>query len=208
VNPPARHIATERLVDFADGHLPESERADLEAHLSTCAPCKHKAGAFTHLIQVMHSDAEPDAPDYVVNRAVRLFRTERLAAATAAASGDKVSPRRRLLAILRMDSARQQFAFGQRAGRPVARALLFGIDDDNEVEVRIEAADGGWRVAGQILGNCSGGHVLLEGSAGQATAELNELCEFSLPPQPGAIYKLVLQLENADIEVPILELRS
>jgi len=29
-----------------------------------------------------------------------------------------------------------------------------------------------------------------------------------LPPQPGAIYKLLLRLENVEVEVPILELRG
>ena len=74
--------------------------------------------------------------------------------------------------------------------------------------MRIEPAEGGWRVAGQVLGACTGGQVLLEGSAGQAATELNAQCEFSLPPQPGAIYKLLLRLEDVDVEVPILELRA
>ena len=197
----ARHIPTESLVEFVEGRLPEDERSTIQAHLSTCGRCERQAAALGHVIEVMRADDSPDAPEYVINRAVRLFRTQRLLPA-------EPSPRRRIIAALRLDTARQPFALGVRASRPATRELLFDIDSENELEVRIEPVEGGWRVAGQILGTCTGGQVLLEGSAGQATTELSPLCEFSLPPQPGAIYKLVLQLEDVEVEVPILELRA
>jgi anti-sigma factor RsiW len=197
----ARHLSTEQLVDLAEGRLAGPERAQVAAHLATCARCSQQANALSHLIEVMRADESEDAPVHVVNRAVRLFRTERLASAPA-------SPRRRILAVLRLDSARQTFAPGLRAGRSGAREMLFDIHDDNELEVRIEPAEGGWRIAGQVLGTCSGGQVTVEGSAGHAATRLNELCEFSLPPQPGAIYKLVLQFEDVEVDVPILELRG
>jgi hypothetical protein len=201
MSPVARHISTEELVDFAEGRLPDGDRPTVETHLATCARCGRQAAAFGHLINVMRTDASEDAPVHVLNRAIRLFRTQRLESAPAPA-------RRRVLAVLRLDSARQLFATGLRAVRPTARELLFDIDDDNELEVRIEPSNGGWKVAGQVLGACSGGQVVLEGAAGQASTELNALCEFSLPPQPGAIYKLILQFEDVEVEVPILEFRG
>ena len=201
MSPAARHFSTERLVDFAEGRMAAPDRVQLAAHLTTCGRCTQQANALRHLIGVMRADDSEDAPIHVVNRAVRLFRTERLATT-------RVSPRQRVMAVLRLDSARQTFAPGLRAGRSGARQMLFDIHDDNELEVRIEPAEGGWKIAGQVLGTCSGGQVMVEGSAGQAATSLNALCEFSLPPQPGAIYKLVLQLEDVDVEVPILELRG
>jgi anti-sigma factor RsiW len=201
MSPASRHTPTEQLVDFAEGRLPTPERAQVQAHLATCARCAPQASALTHLLDVMRADDSEDAPVHVINRAVRLFRTQRLASAPA-------SPRRHILAVLRLDSARQMFAPALRAVGTGTREMLFDIHDDNELEVRIEPAQGGWRVAGQVLGSCSGGHVMVEGSAGQAATELNALCEFSLPPQPGAIYKLVLQFEDVEVEVPILELRG
>ena len=201
MSPAARHLSTEQLVDFAEGRLAAPERTQVAAHLTTCGRCTQQANALRHLIGVMRADDSEDAPVHVVNRAVRLFRAHRLATATA-------SPRRRILAVLRLDSARQTFAPALRAGRPGAREMLFDIHDDNELEVRIEPAEGGWRIAGQVLGTCSGGQVTVEGSAGQAATRLNAMCEFSLPPQPGAIYKLVLELEDVEVDVPILELRG
>jgi hypothetical protein len=201
MSPAARHIPTEELVDFAEGRLPAPARAQVEAHLAACASCERQASAVRHLIQVMHADTSEDAPVHVVNRAVRLYRTQRLATTAP-------RPRRHILAILRLDSARQTFAPALRAGAAGTRELLFDIHDDNELEVRIEAAEGGWRIAGQILGTCSGGQVIVQGAAGEATTELNDLCEFSLPPRPGPIYKLVLQFEDVEVDVPILELRG
>jgi hypothetical protein len=157
--------------------------------------------AFRRVIDLMQTDDSRDAPPHVLNRAFRLLRTHRLASGV-----DR--PRRKLFALLRQDSARLGFAVEVRGGLPMIRQLLFDIGNESELEVRIEQAEGGWRVAGQVLGTCSGGHVVLEGFAGQTTTELNQQCEFSLPPQPGAIYKLVLELEDVDVEVPLLELRS
>jgi hypothetical protein len=201
MSPGTRHITTEQLVDFAEGRLPDADRGTAETHLATCARCAQQAAAFEHLIDVMRADESQDAPVHVVNRAVRLFRMQRLPSAPPVT-------RRHVLGVLRLDSARQLFSPGLRAVRPATRELLFDIHDDNELEVRIEPSDGGWKVAGQVLGSCSGGQVVLEGAAGKTSTELNALCEFSLPPQPGAIYKLVLQFEDVEVEVPILELRG
>lgn len=201
MTPLGHHVGTERLVDYAEGRLPPHERPSVEEHVSSCARCSSQAAAFGRLINVMRSDASEDTPEHIVNRAVRLFRVHRLGT-------DQPSLRRRVVAALRLDSARQTFAFGMRAAPSAARELLFDIDDESELEVRIERSDEGWRVVGQVLGPCSGGQVTLEGSAGLAKTDLNELCEFSLPPQPGAIYKLLLQLKDVEVEVPILELRG
>lgn len=201
MSPLLHHLSSERLLDFVEGRLPPAEQSKVEAHLASCAACSSQAAAFKRIIAVMRSDETQDAPEYVVNRAIRLFRAQHPRTA-------EPGIRRRLVAALRLDSAQQRLAFGMRAAPHATRELLFDIDDESELEVRIEPADGGWRVAGQILGPCTGGQVLLEGSAGQAETELNAECEFSLPPQPGAIYKLLLRLENVEVEVPILELRG
>jgi anti-sigma factor RsiW len=202
MNPAARHISDEQLVDFTEDRLSAEDRPRVEAHITSCPFCHRQAEALHHLIDVMRADDSSDAPEHVQNRAFRLLRTHRLADAASA-------PRRSFTAILRMDSAQRGFALTTRAGRPTTRQLLFDIGDDNELEVRLEPVDGGWRVAGQVLGACTGGgQVVVEGVNGQTAAELDAQCEFSLPPQPGAIYKLVLQLPDVEVEVPILELRS
>ena len=204
MRPQARHLSDEELVDFTEDRMSAAERPNIESHLTSCAFCSRQAGALRHLIEVMSTDDSNDAPEHVLNRAFRLLRTHRLTTAT-----ELKAPRRSLTAILRMDNWQPGFALTTRAARPTTRQLLFDIGDDNELEVRLEPVDGGWHVAGQVLGTCTGGgQVLLEGDAGKVETELDSACEFSLPPQRGAIYKLVLQLADVEVEVPILELRS
>ena len=200
MTPQARHLSDEQLVDLVEGRTAAGADAIGLEHLSRCPECNRQAAAFHRLLELMRTDKSADAPDYVLSRAFRLLRTYR-------PPSTEARPRRILTALLRSDSARLGFAAAVR-GNPSSRQLLFEIDDDRELEVRIEPAEGGWRVAGQLLGACGPGHVVLEGVAGRATVEMNSLCEFVLPPHPGAIYKLVLELDDVEVDVPILELRG
>lgn len=197
-----RHIVFEQLVDRAEGRLPAPERPRIEAHLAECGRCRSEASSLQHMIELMRTDTTEDAPAHVVNRAVRLFRTHR----PAPRPGPSI--RQRLVATLRFDSAQQPMAFGVRAGRTQTRELLYGMGD-NELEVRVEPSEAGWSVSGQVLGSCGpGGEVLAQGEADRVTTDLNEVCEFSLPPLREGIYTLILRLQDVEVEVPGLELRS
>jgi anti-sigma factor RsiW len=199
-----RHIAFEQLVDRAEGRLPEAERPRIEAHLAECARCAPEAASVQHLIELMRTDDSQDAPAHVVNRAIRLFRTHRLAQGLS--PSPRPSIRQRLIATLRFDSAQQPMAFGVRAGRTRTRELLYGMGD-NELEVRLEPSEAGWTVTGQVLGSCSGGEVLAQSEADRVMTDLNEVCEFSLPPLRQGVYTLILRLQDVEVEVPGLELR-
>jgi hypothetical protein len=196
----AHHLSDAQLVDLVEGRTAPAEASTAEDHLSNCQDCNRQAAVLRRLLVLMRTDTSADPPEYVLNRAFRLLRMHRLASTEA-------RPRRTLTALLRRDSAQAGFATAVR-GHPSSRQLLFEIDAERDLEVRIERADGGWQVAGQVLGNCSRGHVVLEGVAGRATTEMNALCEFILPPHPGAIYKLVLEFDDVEVDVPILELRA
>lgn len=200
----SRHIAFDRLLDYADGELSAAERMDVIAHLADCDQCGGIAASINSLLQTMQTDDTQPAPTHVINRAIRTFRTERLTSAPRTSAG---SLRQRLVAALRFDSAQQPFAVGQRAGHISERELLFGAGD-RTIEVRVDRAESGWRVGGQILGTCSGGEAVLQGDTGVASTELNELCEFSLPPVDEGIYLLILRLDDVEVEVPGLELRA
>jgi hypothetical protein len=200
VTPEGRHLTDDQLVDVIEGRIAPAQDLIAQDHLSRCAECSRQAAAFRRLLDLIRTDTSADPPDYVVNRAVRLLRTYRT-------PNTQPRARRLLTAVLRRDSAQSGFAMAVRGSRS-SRQLLFEIDQDREVEVRIEQADGGWRVAGQILGNCGPGQVVLEGVAGRSTAEMNAQCEFVLPPHPGAVYRLVLEFDDVEVDVPILELRG
>ena len=200
MTPELHHLSDEQLLDLVEGRSEPAENVIGQEHLSRCPECNRQAAAFRRLLELIRSDTSVDAPNYVLNRAFRLLRTYRPATT-------QVGPRRMLTALLRRDSAQAGLAMAVR-GNLSGRQLLFEIDDDRDLEVRIEPAEGGWRVAGQILGASGRGHVVLEGMAGRATAEMNALSEFVLPPHPGAVYKLVLELDDVLVDVPILELRG
>lgn len=195
------HLSDHHLADYAEGRMLAPDLEAAETHMSICAQCNRQAAAYRRLIDLMQTDRSHDAPEHVLNRAFRLLRTHRLTPA-------EPRPRRSFTALLRRDSARSGFALGVRGGPIPTRQLLFDIGNGNELEVRIEQSKAGWLVAGQILGACNRGQVVLEGVAGEASTELNELCEFSLPPHPGPVYKLVLRLDDVEVDVPILELRG
>jgi hypothetical protein len=80
---------------------------------------------------------------------------------------------------------------------------------DNDVDLRVQPAGESWVVSGQVLGECAGGSVRLEGGAAEvAAAELNELCEFTLPAVPSGTYKLRLRLNDVEVEIPELQLKA
>jgi hypothetical protein len=188
-------------VDFVEDRLPATEHAEVQAHLPECARCASQATWIGYVIELVRTDDSQDAPSHVLNRAYRLLRTHRLTSSDSRA-------RRRVVATLRLDSAWQPFAAGLRAGRSNARQFLYDIGDDKDLEVRVEPSNAGWTVAGQILGACTPGEVVVEGAADHVAAELNDICEFSLPPLPAGVYSLILRLEDVEVEVPRLELRD
>ncbi len=109
-------------------------------------------------------------------------------------------------ATLSFDSRQLSPAFGVRAGRSVARQLLFSAGE-YDLDVRVAPDDGAWVVSGQLLGECAGGEVQLRGQSVDEGTSMNELCEFSLPRVPSGTYSLVVRLSNKVINVPDFELR-
>jgi hypothetical protein len=154
---------------------------------------------FDHLIDLMRTDTAEEPPAHVVARAVRLLRS------TSAMREPRPSLKKRVLAALGFDSAQQPLAYGLRAGQPTARQLVFSADG-RHIELRITPHGESWVVAGQVLGACTGGAVTLAGPAGTAHAELNEVCEFTLPGVIAGAYSLSVELPEVDLEMPDLEL--
>ncbi|HEX8852479.1 MAG TPA: hypothetical protein VF754_03280, partial [Pyrinomonadaceae bacterium] len=119
---------------------------------------------------------------------------------------------KRVMAALTFDSAQLAPVFGVRSGQTAdARQLLFSAGD-TDVDLRLASGGDGWTISGQILGECDGGRVEIEsvadsGEAQSARADLNEMCEFTLPPVPSGSYKLRLHFNDLEVEVPELQLR-
>lgn len=148
----------------------------------------------------MRSDNSSDAPRDVLAYAMNIFSRP---------ENSQPSLLRRLVAALSFDSSSNLApAFGVRAGQATSRQLLYSAEE-NDIDIRITPDGETWIVAGQVLGeDCSGGRIEIEGAGELATAELNDLCEFTLPPLPAGSYAVRLRLGSADIEIPKLELSA
>lgn len=197
-----RHIPFARLADLAEGRLSQEEAAAERLHLADCTTCSAQAAQLGHLAALMRADTSEDAPPELVASVIRMFHASR-------ARDMEPGLLRRLVAALTFDSSSLQPAFGVRSGQAApARQLLFGAGD-LDVDLRLAAGGEGWTVSGQVLGPCEGGEVELvsEGSTA-ARAALNELCEFTLPPQPEGVYTLRLRLDGTEVEIPELSLKA
>lgn len=197
------HISFERLADLAEHRLDtENERAALE-HLSACDECAGQLTAVERVTRLMREDVSEDAPRDVIFNALRLFDARR--------ASKSPGLLRRLAAALVFDSASERPAYGLRSGQTAAaRQLLFSAGDDRDVDLRLTPEPDGWRIRGQILGECEGGGRVELFAVGRtrtaASADVNELCEFSLDTVPEGEYTLRLTVGIVEIEVGSLTL--
>jgi anti-sigma factor RsiW len=200
MNTASKHLTYDQLADLAEGRLNAVERQTSLAHTHDCSRCGEQLIQLEQLINTMRADAAIDPPNYVVARALDLFPTR------VAAAGEP-SLVRRVLAALSFDSLQLPAAYGVRSGQSATRQLLYNAGE-NDLDLRVTASGESWVLSGQVLGDCTGGEVELEGEAGAARSSMNELCEFTLPAVPTGSYTLRLRLNEMEVEVPQLELRA
>jgi hypothetical protein len=201
MKPIFNHLRFAKLADLAEGRLSPDEREDSLEHVSACSRCSAKLNRLEQVIGLMRTDEGVDAPPALVSHAINLFRSRAIASS-------EPSLVKRVLAALSFDSLQMSPAFGVRSGQPAARQLLFSAGE-NDLDLRVTPSNDAWIVSGQVLGSqCAGGQVELEGSGLTSRAELNEQCEFRLPPVPAGSYQLRLRLGLTEVEVPELELRA
>lgn len=192
-----QHLPFEKLADLAEGRLPDAERTAAAAHISACSRCSTQYARLEQTIGLMRTDEAQDAPRDVMASVINLFRSR--------ASESEPSMVQRVLAALSFDSAKLAPAYGVRSGQATARQMLYSAGN-NDLDLRVQPSGETWIVSGQVLGECAGGRARLEGAAAETTAELNELCEFTLPPVPPGSYTLRLRLNEVEVEVPELRL--
>ena len=201
------HIAFARLADLAEGRLTPEESARDEEHLAACARCSRQVAGLRHVTTLMRTDDSVDAPRDLVSEAVRLFRSR-------PASERAPGLLRRVLATLSFDSSALTPAFGVRSGQAApARQMLFSAGGF-DIDLRLAGGGDGWTIAGQVLGPCDGGghvEVFDEGDVDRkpvAGADLNDLCEFTLPPVTAGSYTLRLLMSAVEVDVPGLDLNT
>ena len=197
----SQHILFEKLADLAENRASADERTASMVHLTSCSPCAAELQRLGHVFELMRTDNATDAPRDALAYAINIFNGRE--------QSSEPSLLRRIVAALTFDSSTNMApAFGVRSGQATSRQLLYSAEQ-KDIDLRISSQDDQWIVAGQLLGqDCVGGRVEIEGESGLAVAALNELCEFTLPPLPPGRYTLRLLLQDAEVEIPQLELRA
>jgi hypothetical protein len=197
----SEHIPFAKLADLAEERASADERTASMAHISGCSECTQKLNRLGEVLMLMKTDTAADAPRDVLTYAITIFSRRE--------DSRQPSTLRRIVGALSFDSSANLVpAFGVRSGQATSRQLLYSAEE-NDIDLRITPEDENWIVAGQVLGqDCVGGRIEIEGKSGSAAAAFNEACEFTLPPVAAGTYTLRLQLGNAEVEIPQLELRA
>jgi hypothetical protein len=188
-------------------HIPFSELTELAekqaspeaiAHLALCSKCSSQLQLIRQTIGLMRSDTAEDAPAEFIQQAKSIFRRK------VVAHGPSLL--QVIIASLTFDSLTNAPAFGLRSQGTAGRQLIYSTETA-DIDVRVSPEDDQWQIAGQLLGeDCTSGDVELEGDDFSASAELNELCEFSFGSVPAGAYKISIRLPDELIETPRLEL--
>jgi len=136
-----------------------------------------------NMIDLMQRDDSVDAPIDSRRWASNLFRTR--------AAQPKASLIKRLAAVLMMEIAPNKPAFGERsASMTTVRQLLYQAED-NAIDIRIEPAQKGFSVRGQILGNeFTGATARLFDDQRTFESDMNDLSEFRFDSVPEGEYDL------------------
>ena len=198
-----RHVSFEQLADLAEGRGAAENSREVSAHLDSCALCSGRLAEVSRVTSLMRADSSEDAPPDVLMAVISTFRPRPAREGAAALL-------RRVVASLSFDSNALKPAFGVRSGQPApSRQLLFSAGDAH-VDLRLAPAAEGWVVSGQLLGDCGAGRVELQEEKGVASvqADLNELCEFTLPSVPAGRYALRVETGDLLIEITDLDLSN
>ena len=191
------HIALETLVDIAENCLTSGPLDTAMAHVETCSACNDKLLRLQQVILLMKSDAAQDAPRDVMASAISIFSPETTSISIP-----------RIVATLVFDSRIATPAYGMRSLHTDWRQMLYTAQD-SDVDLRIRVQNDECTIIGQVIReDCSGGIVEISGATGSTQANLNALCEFTLPAMPIGKYSLRLLLPDVEIEIPDLELED
>ena len=190
------HIPFSELTELAEERSKTSPEA--LAHLALCSECASQFQLIRQTIGFMRADTAEDAPAGLIRDAKGIFRKK------VVAHGPTLL--QVIVASLTFDSLTNAPAFGLRSQTTAGRQLIYSTETA-DIDVRVSPENDQWQIAGQLLGaDCPGGDVELEGDDFSASAELNELCEFSFGSVPAGAYKISIRLLDQLIQTPRLEL--
>ncbi|NJN19175.1 MAG: hypothetical protein HC822_24440 [Oscillochloris sp.] len=186
----------EQLIDLAEGRIAPVEAAALREQIAAEPAVLTELRAVEALIALMRSDDSVDAPEHVINRALRLMRPP--------VSSVEPGLLRRIAAVLRSDSRQMPLAMGMRSEQSAARNLVYNAED-RDLDLQILPSGALWQVRGQVLGPEESGTAELRNDQTFVSAELSELGEFVLPPVAADRYQFLLRQGDREVVIEDLE---
>jgi hypothetical protein len=124
----------ERLIDYLDGRLTGAEADNLSAHLATnCHACADTRNWYENLRAVVAGDDTCEPPPWVLNRAIRMFETERARPRLVERVGQKI-------AALLFDSLTRPAIAGVRSTETANRQLLYRAGDYS-IDIQVAPSD-------------------------------------------------------------------
>lgn len=187
------HISYERLVDWVEGRLVNTQKKAIDEHLAACAHCREETNRIERMVAVMRQDESIDAPPALIARTVALFR--------ASAAEPAPSLLRRLVATLSFESTALAPALGLRSQGGAERQMIFTANE-YDVDLRVSEDREGWRLSGQLLGaDATNGSATLTNDAMTLTTSLSEDLAFVFPPVTTGRYTLTLRFSQVELVI-------
>ncbi len=152
------------------------------------------------IVNLMQRDDSIDAPSDSVRWANNVFRAR-------AIQEPKRSLLKQLVAVMQMEIAPHKPAFGERStGTAAVRQVLYRAGD-SAIDLRIEAADKGFNVSGQILGpDFAGAAIILFEDSRSYETIANDSGEFRFDAVADGRYELTIRSETFEISLKAIDI--
>jgi anti-sigma factor RsiW len=194
------HLSAEQIADAIDNRLPQTEQSELNAHLASCGHCTAEFSALRKAIGLMRKDDSADAPLEAVSFAMSLFRTRKQFA-------PRESVTQRILATLKFELSPFAPAFGERSASVSAERQMFFEAAGFDLDLRIRAAENGFNLVGQVLGELAAQNsIRLQNAEFNREEQIRELGEFSFSNVPAGNFDLYLRIGETEIVINDLTL--
>lgn len=200
MNQETLHIQFEKITDLIIGTLSERETAEINEHLAACSDCSKLKTRVGDAIFAMQTDKLEEVPTHILERTFDLLNEKRMDVAIP----EKLSLRKKIIAVFTDEGLTP--VFGLRSNQTENSKRFWLQAEDAEIDLRLDKSGETWKVSGQILGNFTEGKVVLQSNDNMFITTLNELCEFSFSEVPIGNYRLFLNFEQTEIEIPSINI--
>ena len=200
-----QHFSLDRWIDFARNAVGQTERAEMQAHLSAgCKQCSKTLNLWQRMHEAGKHESRYAPPESIVRTIKSTF---------AIRGPRKASRASRAIASLLFDSAMAPLQAGVRSSATAERQLLYGVSQ-YRIDVRIEAQPNSDKVAlmGQILDSTAPGESigavpvrLCRGRRVLAESTTSSFGEFYLECDLGKSFQLRVKLPKEELCLPLVE---